>query len=68
MPIVYSFTVPRSPNAALTARLQRVKDLSHDLARELARDQRATAAVRAMVDAIKQEIGVVHRALNRPKR
>jgi hypothetical protein len=57
-----------SPNVALIARLERVKDLSHDLARELARDHGDTATAGAIAAAIKRDVDAVHRVLNRPKR
>jgi hypothetical protein len=60
--------VPRLPNVALVGRLERIRDLSHDLARELARPFRETAAARAIADAIRRDINVVHRALHRSKR
>jgi hypothetical protein len=58
--------VLRSPNVALVPRLERVKELSHDLARELAREHGDTA--RAIAAAIKRDVDAVHRVLNRPKR
>jgi hypothetical protein len=46
--------------------LERIRDLSNDLARELHRPVDPSDAARALADAIKQDIDVVLRALNRP--
>jgi hypothetical protein len=54
----------RSPPAPLVSRLERIRDLSDDLSRELTRRQGdMTASVRTMVDTIKRDADAVHRAL-----
>jgi hypothetical protein len=51
----------------LAACLKRAGDLAIDLAREITREhgERSTTA-RAMMEAIKQDVDVVHEALNEP--
>jgi hypothetical protein len=44
-------------------RLGRIKDLSHDLAQELVRDQGETGVARALAAAIKRDADAVHRVL-----
>jgi hypothetical protein len=56
--------VPRSPDAALFARLNRINDLAHDLARANGND---TSATKALADAITREVEAVRRALKRLK-
>jgi hypothetical protein len=43
--------------------LERIKDLSHDLAQELVREQGEAGAASAMADATKRDADAVHRAL-----
>jgi hypothetical protein len=47
-------------------RLERIKDLSHDLAQELVREQGETGAATALAAAIKRDADAVHRVL-KPK-
>ena len=61
---VYAASMPRSPDAVLTARLDRINELAHDLARANGND---TPATHALADAITREVEAVRRALNRPK-
>jgi hypothetical protein len=53
--------------AEIVVRLECIRDLSNDLARELLRDHGETPVAREMVDTIKREAGIVSDALNRPK-
>jgi hypothetical protein len=55
--------VPRLPTRMLIARLERITDLSHDLAQELIRGKGETSAASAMAEAIKRDAETVHRAL-----
>jgi hypothetical protein len=56
--------VPQSPDVVLTARLDRIKELVHDLARANGSD---TPGTRALADAITQEVEALRRALTRRK-
>ena len=53
----------RLPTGPLVTRLERIRDLSGDLARELLREQGDSSTASAMADAIKQDIDIVARAL-----
>jgi len=66
-PGAYTLSMPLPLTASLVTRLERIRDMSHDLARELTRDHGETATASAMADAIKQDIDAVQRALQRPK-
>jgi hypothetical protein len=57
--------MPRSPDAALTAHLERIKELANDLARVNGGD---TPVTNALADAIKREVEALQRALTRPTR
>jgi hypothetical protein len=59
--------MPSSLAAPLVARLERIRDMSSDLARELSREHGETATARAIADAIKQDIEAVQRTLRRLK-
>ena len=50
------FLMRRLRTAPLVTRLERIRDLSEDLARELLREQGDSSTARAMADAIKQDI------------
>jgi hypothetical protein len=53
--------VGRSPKSVLIARLERIRDLSNDLARDLARhDGNNTAFHLAMIEAIQGEADALH--------
>jgi predicted component of type VI protein secretion system len=62
--------MPRTREAALTTRLERIEQLARDLVRDLSRthDDESSAVHHAMADTIKVEIEAVVHALNRPKR
>jgi hypothetical protein len=47
----------------LVTRLERIRDLAGELARELLRDQGDTSTASAMVDVLKQDIDIVADAL-----
>ena len=53
----------RFPTSALLTRVERIKNLSHDLANELVRKQGETVAASALADAIKRDADAVQRAL-----
>ncbi len=59
--------MPRSL-PGIVARVERIRDLSDDLTRELTRAGQTTSIAAAMVAAIKRDIDAVRRALNRVKR
>jgi hypothetical protein len=61
---VYPANLPRARPSALTARLERIKLLTDDLARAQGGE---TPASRALADRIKQDIDIVRRALKRQK-
>jgi O6-methylguanine-DNA--protein-cysteine methyltransferase len=56
--------MPRSPTAALAARMERIKNLVDDLARASSGE---TSTTDALADRIKREVEAVGRALKRPK-
>jgi hypothetical protein len=56
--------VLRSPDGVLTARLDRINELAHDLARANGSD---TSATQAIAGAIARELEAVRRALTRFK-
>ena len=60
--------MPRPSGALLVARLERIEQLAHDLAREVARNHEQTVAARSLADAIKHDIDAVLRALKKPIR
>ena len=68
IPIIYTLAVPPSSTAPLVARLERIRDLSADRARELVRGHGETVTARAIADTIKHDSDAVQRALRGLKR